>query len=139
MRQLGLIKSSFVIAALTAGAFTANAEPVQRDEQGFEKNPVCSYTLPKTLAVSLRKQTPTGETASTKSWDLAVYANQENKSWTLVGKNKAPNADPDELCKLAHGIGNYKEQKWHLAYFTAPDASKPKIAAIPQDPKPAMN
>lgn len=130
MSSLGFIKSTFIAATLAASALSASAAP-KYDEQGLEQSPVCSYALPEAL-LSLQKQKPTGEKAQTPKWNIEVYANKEKTSWTLVGVSRAPDADTDEMCPLARGLGDYKAERWHLAYFQKGTAPKLAIADAPK-------
>jgi len=121
MMSMDSMRPTVFAATLAVSALSANAAPPVYDEQGLEKNPVCSYALPESLLI-MHKQKPTGEKAQTPKWEIEVYANKEKKTWTLVGKSKAPDADTDEMCHLANGIGDYKAQKWFTSYFSRPDS-----------------
>ncbi len=88
------------------------------DASGLRVNPICARTTSATKI--LAKQLPTGVTASTENWEMELYENSENGSWTLIGKSKAERAPTSgRYCSLAKGdqARSYADSKWYRAYF----------------------
>lgn len=108
--------TSLMAAALAVPAFGASSGKSNLDEYGLEREPLCSYALPESLQ-ALQKELPSGEYVQTAGWKAEIYVNRDRGTWTLVGTRLGPNEDPDEMCPLARGVGDYRTQKWYQAYF----------------------
>ena len=112
---------------ITAGCTTVPGTDFQYDEFGLAKVPICNYTL-ETRLVHVRGERPAQEKGRNRDYELTVYANPENGSWTVVGVSTAPEVkaprgpgdpddDADELCRMADGTGDYRATKWYQAFF----------------------
>ncbi|MCY1376574.1 hypothetical protein D9M69_640750 [compost metagenome] len=90
------------------------------DSEDLYKMPSCAYdaVVKKSLEIQLG-EVPTGIKASNAKWDMELYANPQDGSWTLVGKDKTPEGNVNKSCRLASGAGNqpYTQQKWYGLYF----------------------
>ena len=143
MSAVHAMKTALLSTLLVASAFSgaAYAQEKERGPDGLYKEPTCDFDFSIKKALSkMSGKVPTGLKASNSKWDMEIYANAQDKSWTLVGKSKDPSATQGELCKLASSIDKpYDKEKWFAAYFTAPEADKPRIAVAPQEPKPNLN
>ena len=109
--------AAFVVAIVHSGPTIAQER--ERTSEGFYKDPTCSYDFSiKRSLIKISGEEPTGIKASNSKWDMEIYANVKDRSWTLVGKSKDPSAPPNELCKLASSIDKpYAQEKWYAAYF----------------------
>ena len=111
---------AMALSTLAAGNSALAAEwERERDEIGFYKEPVCDYGFRvKSALVNIAKQVPTGLTATNAQWEMEVFNNPESKSWTLVGKSRAGDANPSKLCRISSGQQSpYEEQPWFKKYF----------------------
>lgn len=60
----------------------------------------------------------TGNSAMAGEWEMEVFNNPESKSWTLVGKSRAGEANSSKLCRISSGQQSpYEEQPWFKKYF----------------------
>ena len=132
------LKTALISTVLAASAFSgaAYAQEAERGPDGMFKEPSCDYdfTIKRSLE-KIGKKIPTGIKASNDKWDMEIYANPTNGAWTLVGKSKT--SKTSDLCKLASGTSSpYTQEKWFTSYF---GTAAPRIAGVPQDPKPNLN
>lgn len=120
------LKAALLAMLLTTGALSETETnkdlyTVEVDDIGFLKEPACSFheNIKKYLEI-LSSQTPSGIKASNDKWDMEIYSNPEENTWTLVGKSRAPGAkNKVQLCYIAQDAANepYTEQKWYKLYF----------------------
>ncbi len=142
----GFLKKAFISSLLTlsvlSGAALANTDlyTVERDSEGFMKEPACGFhtNIKKYLEV-MSGQSPTGIKASNDKWDMEIYSNTQNNTWTLVGKSKDPSAKKFQLCYIAQGTSDqpYAQQAWYQAYFGKTDIPQTANAVVPG--KPSLN
>lgn len=105
-----------LFTALAMPVLAAPLKPPAYDEYGVETDPICSYALPEALK-AMHQEVPSGERAQTNDWKTEIFVNRDKGTWTLVGTRLAPDWDEDEMCPLARGRSDYREQKWYRAYF----------------------
>ena len=110
---------AMAFSVLTAGDSLAAEWERERDDLGLYKEPVCDYGFRvKSALVNIAKQLPTGVTATNAQWEMEVFNNPDSKSWTLVGKSRAADANPSKLCRLSSGQQSpYDAQLWFKQYF----------------------
>lgn len=136
--KTGLVASIFALGAMALPA-QANEWERERDANGLYKEPVCDFAFRvKSALTNFSKQASTGLKASNDKWEMEIYSNTETKSWTLVGKSKAPDASTNKLCRLAGGPGTnpYSSEKWYAIDFSA---KSPKVATTETGIKPHVN
>jgi hypothetical protein len=118
----GFARTAFVLCALSIGA---NAAPRDLDENGLYKEPVCGAAARVINSITvIAQEDQTGIKGSNNKWDMEIYAHKSGASWTLVGKDKTPDANPRNLCRIASGVNTpFTEQLWFKKWF------KPESAA----------
>ncbi|GAA4340339.1 hypothetical protein GCM10023165_20260 [Variovorax defluvii] len=116
--QCSLFAVAFGVCA-AGGLALAGEWERERDAMGLYKEPVCDFGFRvKSALTNIAKQHSTGVKATTAQWEMEVFNNPDSKSWTLVGKSKAPDASPNKLCRLSGGQQSpYDEQPWFKEYF----------------------
>lgn len=113
---VGLIGTTFALCALSNPTHERRKE---LDEEGLFKEPICSTRsgILRGMTIFLQEES-TGLKASNDKWDMEIYADKDNQSWSLVGKSKAPGTASYHLCKIANGVRTpYTEQPWFKKYF----------------------
>lgn len=107
-------------------AASVHAGIIKRDENGFEVRKDCDDAeliregyLGKEKAELLSR----GQSAE---WDMELHVNKETSYWILLGKSRAPDATPGEVCVLSSGIKvfPYQKQKWYQLYFKGSATAK---------------
>lgn len=134
----GLISAAFALGALTAVPAHANDLEIDAATDLYKK-PRCDYNFTiKSLLSNISQQLPTGIVASNQDWDMEIYQNKIRGDWALVGKSKAPDANPRKLCILVRGSNTppYSTQKWYTANF---EKDLPKVATDKTQPQPRVN
>jgi len=92
-----------------------------RDGDGLYKEPICDYEfrIQKSLSIMLGEK-PSGVTATSNAWEMEIYSNPQDGSWTLVGKSTIPTTSSiKKLCQLAKGLPDrpYVQEVWYRKYF----------------------
>lgn len=109
------------IAGLAVAAFAGTAHANDEvDANGLYKEPVCRRAVSiKSTLKTIAGQEPTGITASNAKWDMEIYLDKAEGDWSLVAKDKSPDAPPRELCVIAKGMSTspYSQQKWYISDF----------------------
>jgi len=132
MTSTSFLKTAFLsglmaTSALSGTACASSPQLIERDAEGFFKEPSCDYHFYIKRGLSnFSGETPTGIKAQNEKWDMEIYADPADGSWTLVGKSRDPKANSSFLCKIANGMSPapYAQQVWYRNYFdkrNAPD------------------
>ncbi|MGX1018173.1 hypothetical protein AB7M33_000849 [Pseudomonas sp. Y3 TE3536] len=126
MARIDLLKvvafGSLLGFSAVTGAATdnSNSYAAERDPEGFLKEPSCGFhtSVKKSLVVFLA-EAPTGITAVNDAWDMEIFSDPADGSWTLVGKSRNPEEQSSQLCRLARGQANtpYAQEVWYRKYF----------------------
>ncbi len=92
------------------------------DSWGFRISPICGTANAYRNANTRRGFILSSKKAQTPAWELELFTNASSRTWVLAGKYRDTSvwtATPSswELCELAQGDGDYREQKWFKAYF----------------------
>lgn len=119
--RMAFLSPLMIISTFSVAAHAATSAPLREvDAEDLYKKPVCAYdaVVKKSLEIQLG-EVPTGIKESNAKWDMEIYSNPQDGSWTLVGKNKTPEGNVNKSCQLAKGLGNqpYTQKKWYRLYF----------------------
>jgi hypothetical protein len=117
MKTTHAMKTALVSTLLTASEFlgATDAQEKETGPDGLYKDPICSFdfSIKRGLYKFLGEE-PTGIKAASEQYQMEVYADPKDKSWTLVGKSINPAAPSGELCMLIRGIGKpYDQEIWY--------------------------
>ncbi len=98
-------------------------EPAQSGDQQQRRQLQCGPEA--SVGQHLMKQfgmAATGETGGNKIWDMSMYANTEQGSWMVVGKNLDPKFPKNTACLLSGADQGYpkevKASDWYKQLFT---------------------
>lgn len=92
------------------------------DSWGLRVSPICGTANAYRNANTRLGFVLSSKKAQTPVWELELFTNASSRTWVLAGKYRDTSvwtATPSswELCELAQGDGDYREQKWYGAYF----------------------
>lgn len=125
MAASNALKTAFISSLLAISALPgiSNADQRELDAEGFYKEPVCGHhaLIKQSLSIMVGEE-PTGIKASNAKWDMEIYLNKKDGSWTLLGKSKDGSVPSYKVCSLASSLDSpFDQQKWYTTYFSKPD------------------
>lgn len=87
------------------------------DALGLRTDPICD--LSDDAVQIFARQVPTGIKASNDQWDMEIYENAANGSWSLMGASRTKETASWERCTLAKGgeARGYVDAPWYRKYF----------------------